>query len=140
MRPSAASEQSKRNRGWEARRIAKGLLILLGVGHADMRYRPSSGGKDRQPAHRRADGKTNLSILAGREAIVVSQFTLYADTGKGRRPSFVGAAAPAIAEPLVERFVGLLEARGVPTQTGAFGEHMLVEIDNDGPMTIWLER
>jgi D-tyrosyl-tRNA(Tyr) deacylase len=74
------------------------------------------------------------------EAIVVSQFTLYADARKGRRPSFTDAALPEIAEPLVNRFVELLRSHGVPTQTGKFGNHMLVEIHNDGPVTIWLEK
>ena len=88
-----------------------------------------------------ADGKFNLSLLdVGGSAIVVSQFTLYADTRKGRRPSFTDAAPPAIAAPLVERFAEMLQAAGVPTQTGEFGAHMLVEIHNDGPVTIWIER
>jgi D-tyrosyl-tRNA(Tyr) deacylase len=123
--------------------ITKGLLILLGVGEADSEVQAQFLAE--KIANLRifedADGKTNLSVLdvAG-QAIVVSQFTLYADTSKGRRPSFIGAAAPAIAEPLVERFAGLLAAQGVPTQKGAFGAHMLVEIENDGPMTVWLER
>jgi D-tyrosyl-tRNA(Tyr) deacylase len=87
------------------------------------------------------EGKMNLSLLdVGGEAIVVSQFTLYADTEKGRRPSFVKAAPPELAEPLVARFVDLLRAQGVPTQTGRFGAEMQVEIHNDGPVTIWLER
>ena len=86
-------------------------------------------------------GKTNLSILDVKgEAIVVSQFTLYADTRKGRRPSFIDAALPEIAEPLVGHFVELLRGHGVPTQTGKFGAHMEVEIHNDGPVTIWLEK
>ena len=71
---------------------------------------------------------------------MVSQFTLYANTQKGRRPSFIGAAPPEIAEPLVERFAEMLMALGVPTQTGQFGTEMLVEIHNDGPVTIWMER
>ena len=74
------------------------------------------------------------------EAIVVSQFTLYANTQKGRRPSFIEAALPEIAEPLVDRFVELLRGHDVPTQTGQFGAHMEVEIHNDGPVTIWLEK
>jgi D-tyrosyl-tRNA(Tyr) deacylase len=74
------------------------------------------------------------------EAIVVSQFTLYANTTKGRRPSFIEAALPDVAEPLVNRFAELLRNHGVPTQTGQFGAHMLVEIHNDGPVTIWLEK
>jgi D-tyrosyl-tRNA(Tyr) deacylase len=123
--------------------ITKGLLILLGVGQDDTEVQAQFLAE--KIANLRifedAEGKTNLSVLdVGGQAIVVSQFTLYADTSKGRRPSFIGAAEPAIAEPLVERFVGLLQAQGVPTQKGAFGEHMLVEIGNDGPMTVWLER
>jgi len=74
------------------------------------------------------------------EAIVISQFTLFADTHKGRRPSFTDAARPEIAAPLVERFATLLIEQGVPTQMGVFGAYMLVDIANDGPITIWLER
>ena len=82
----------------------------------------------------------NRSLLdVGGEAMVVSQFTLYADTRKGRRPSFTEAALPEVASPLVQRFAELLRNLGVPTQTGEFGAHMLVEINNDGPVTIWLE-
>ena len=87
------------------------------------------------------EGKTNLSIReVGGEAIVVSQFTLYADTHKGRRPSFIHAGLPEVAEPLVTLFAERLTVQGVPTQMGVFGAHMLVEIDNDGPVTILLER
>jgi len=86
-------------------------------------------------------GKLNRSILEiGGSAIVVSQFTLYADTRKGRRPSFTGAALPDEAEPLVERFTVFLRELGIPSQTGKFGAHMLVEIENEGPVTIILER
>ncbi len=74
------------------------------------------------------------------EDIVVSQFTLYADTRKGRRPSFTDAALPEVAEPLVDRFVELLRGYRIPTQTGKFGAHMKVEIHTDGPVTIWLEK
>jgi len=82
----------------------------------------------------------NLSLLdTGGEALVVSQFTLYADTRKGRRPSFTDAAQPQVASPLVERFAQMLRQLGIPTQTGEFAAHMLVEIHNDGPVTIWLE-
>ena len=70
----------------------------------------------------------------------MSQFTLYADSSKGRRPSFVKAAPPELAEPLVEHFASHLEAQGVPVEMGVFGAHMLVEIENDGPVTILLER
>jgi D-tyrosyl-tRNA(Tyr) deacylase len=86
-------------------------------------------------------GKTNLSLQdVGGEALVVSQFTLYADTRKGRRPSFINAAPPEIAQPLVDHFVDHLEGLGVSVQKGVFGAHMLVEIENDGPVTIILER
>jgi len=123
--------------------INHGLVILLGVGPDD--------GEDQieylvnKIANLRIfeddQGKINLSVLdVSGEAIVVSQFTLYADTRKGRRPSFTNAAPPEIARPLVDRFAEWLVQAGVPTQTGEFGAHMQVEIQNDGPVTIWMER
>jgi D-tyrosyl-tRNA(Tyr) deacylase len=123
--------------------IGKGLVVLLGVGHGDGEEQVAFLAE--KVANLRifedAQGKTNLSVLDVKgHVIVVSQFTLYADTRKGRRPSFIGAALPEVAEPLVDRFVGLLRAHGVPTQTGQFGAHMLVEIHNDGPVTVWLEK
>ncbi len=123
--------------------IGKGLLILLGVGHGD--HEEQAKFLAEKIANLRIfedeQGKTNLSILdVGGEAIVVSQFTLYADTRKGRRPSFMDAALPEVAEPLVTRFVELLRSHGVSTQSGRFGAHMEVEIHNDGPLTIWLEK
>jgi len=123
--------------------IGLGAVVLLGVGEGDSeeqaRYLAEKIAQLR--IFNDEDGKMNRSLLdVGGAAIVVSQFTLYADTRKGRRPSFVKAAPPEIAEPLVERFAELLEEQGVPTQTGEFGAHMLVEIDNDGPVTIWMER
>src|SRR5215211_1170831 len=123
--------------------IGKGLLILLGIGHGDGEEQAKFLAE--KVANLRIfeddQGKTNLSILDVQgETIVVSQFTLYADTRKGRRPSFIDAALPEVAEPLVDRFVELLREQGVPTQTGKFGAHMDVEIHNDGPMTIWLEK
>ncbi len=124
-------------------KIGKGLLILLGVGHADGEEQAQFLAEKVANLRIFEDegGKTNLSVLDVKgEAIVVSQFTLYADTRKGRRPSFIDAATPEIAAPLVERFAELLRSYGVPTQTGQFGAHMQVEIHNDGPVSIWLER
>ena len=123
--------------------IGPGLLILLGIGHGDSEEQAAFLADKIANLRIFEDeaGKTNLSILDVKgEAIVVSQFTLYADTRKGRRPSFTDAALPGVAAPLVERFVELLRAQGVPTQTGQFGAHMQVEIHNNGPVTIWLER
>jgi D-tyrosyl-tRNA(Tyr) deacylase len=122
--------------------IGKGLVILLGIGPGDGEEQAKL--LSEKVANLRIfedeQGKMNRSLLdAGGEAIVVSQFTLYADARKGRRPSFTDAAPPDIAAPLVERFAELLRHLGVPTQTGEFGAHMLVEINNDGPVTIWLE-
>lgn len=123
--------------------IGKGLVVLLGVGHDDgeeqVRFLAEKVANLR--IFEDEQGKTNLSILDVKgEAIVVSQFTLYANTQKGRRPSFIEAALPEVAEPLVDRFVELLHGHGVPAQTGKFGADMLVEIHNDGPVTIWLEK
>jgi D-aminoacyl-tRNA deacylase len=124
-------------------RIGKGLVVLLGIGQGDGEEQVTFLAE--KIAHLRtfedSQGKTNLSILDVKgEAIVVSQFTLYADSRKGRRPSFTDAALSAVAEPLIDRFVELLRGHGVPTQTGQFGAHMQVEIHNDGPLTIWLEK
>ncbi|MBK8418544.1 D-aminoacyl-tRNA deacylase [Candidatus Villigracilis saccharophilus] len=123
--------------------IGNGLLILLGIGHGDGESQAAFLAE--KVANLRIfeddQGKTNLSVLDVKgEAIVVSQFTLYADTRKGRRPSFIDAALPEVASPLVDRFVELLRSHGVPTQTGQFGAHMDVEIHNNGPVTIWLEK
>ncbi|MBI1722354.1 MAG: D-tyrosyl-tRNA(Tyr) deacylase [Gemmatimonadetes bacterium] len=88
-----------------------------------------------------AEGKMNLPLAeVGGGVLVISQFTLYGDAVKGRRPSFPGAAPPAVAEPLYERFVALLRAQGVPVETGRFGAMMDVELVNDGPVTLMLER
>ncbi|HVN14319.1 MAG TPA: D-aminoacyl-tRNA deacylase [Anaerolineales bacterium] len=123
--------------------IKHGLVVLLGIGHNDGKEQAAFLAE--KIANLRVfedeQGKTNLSVLDVKgEAIVVSQFTLYADARKGRRPSFTDAAFPETAEPLIDRFVELLRSHGVPTQTGQFGAHMLVEIYNDGPVTIWLEK
>jgi D-tyrosyl-tRNA(Tyr) deacylase len=124
-------------------RIGQGLVVLLGIGHGDGEQQAAF--LSEKVANLRIfedeQGKTNLSVIDVKgEAIVVSQFTLYADTRKGRRPSFIDAALPEVAEPLVKRFVELLRGHGVPTQTGQFGAHMEVEIHNDGPVTVWLEK
>ncbi|MCE9645962.1 MAG: D-tyrosyl-tRNA(Tyr) deacylase [Chloroflexi bacterium] len=123
--------------------IGNGLLILLGIGHGDGPEQAAFLAE--KVANLRIfedeQGKTNLSVLDVKgEAIVVSQFTLYADTRRGRRPSFIDAALPEVASPLVDRFAELLRSHGVPTQTGQFGAHMLVNIHNNGPVTIWLEK
>ncbi len=123
--------------------IGKGLVILTGIGPEDgeeqARYLAEKIATLR--IFPDAEGKTNLSCLdVGGEALVVSQFTLYADTRKGRRPSFINAAPPETAEPLVERFADLLREQGLPTQMGQFGAEMMVEIHNHGPVTIWIER
>jgi D-aminoacyl-tRNA deacylase len=137
------SRASVKINGQTISEIGKGLLILLGVGHEDREEQVSFLAE--KVANLRIfedeQGKTNLSIQDVKgEAIVVSQFTLYADSRKGRRPSFTDAALPEVAAPLVNRFVELLRGHGIPTQTGQFGAHMLVEIYNDGPVTIWLEK
>lgn len=123
--------------------IGKGLLILLGIGHGDGEEQAQFLAEKIANLRIFEDehGKTNLSVLDVKgEAIVVSQFTLYADARKGRRPSFIDAALPEVASPLVDRFVELLRGHGVPSQAGQFGAHMQVEIHNDGPVTIWLEK
>ena len=127
--------------------IGRGLLLLIGVTPDD-----TTTAADllvRKVANLRifddAEGNLNRSALdlleAGEpiEMLVVSQFTLYADCRKGRRPSLVRAAPPAIAEPLVDRFAGGLVALGLPVATGRFGAEMQVELVNYGPVTIWLD-
>lgn len=124
-------------------RVGEGLLVLLGVGPADTEA--VGQGLARKVAELRifrdAEGRTNRSLLdAGGEALVVSQFTLWADTRRGRRPGFTGAAPPELAERLYLAFARDLAAllgRDVPT--GRFGAEMEVELVNDGPMTIWLD-
>lgn len=122
--------------------IGPGLVILVGITHGD---EPAMVERLAQKVvHLRifedAAGKSNLSLLdVGGGALVVSQFTLYADTQRGRRPSFIAAARPEQAEPLVERFAAALRGLGVArVETGQFGASMLVEIHNEGPVTIWL--
>ena len=122
--------------------IKQGLVILLGVGPDDNAMKTAVLAKKIAQLRIFEDdqGKMNLSLLdVGGEAIVVSQFTLYADTRKGNRPSFVNAAPPGQAKPDVDRFIQELQQLGVPTQSGEFGAHMLVGLENDGPVTILLE-
>lgn len=119
-----------------------GFVILLGVGpddgEAEVRLLADKVAGLRVFAD--ADGKMNLSLIEiGGGALVISQFTLYADTRRGRRPGFMGAAAPALAEPLVTRFMEELRAHGIATQGGRFGADMQVELTNDGPVTIMLD-
>ena len=123
--------------------IGHGLVILLGIGARDIeeQARFLAGKVAQLRIFEDDESKFNQSLLDVKgEAIVVSQFTLYGDARKGRRPSFSDAARPEIAAPLVEKFCKFLRAQGIPTQTGIFAAHMLVEIANDGPVTIWLEK
>jgi D-tyrosyl-tRNA(Tyr) deacylase len=124
--------------------IERGLLILLGVTHEDGEEQASwlASKVAGLRIFEDDEGKMNLSLLdVGGSALVVSQFTLYGDASRGRRPSFTAAARPEIAEPLCDRFIGLLRQAGVwQVASGAFGTHMMVEIHNDGPVTLILER
>ena len=122
--------------------IGAGLLILLGVGHGD--DEATADALARRVCELRIfeddEGRTNRSILdvAG-EALVVSQFTLYADTKRGRRPGFTDAAPPDLAIGLWRRVAAGIEAQGVRTALGEFGAEMAVELVTDGPFTIWLD-
>ena len=122
--------------------IGRGLAILLGVGPGD--DESIGAALAAKIAALRifadSDGLTNLSIAdVGGSALVVSQFTLYADTRKGRRPSFVRAGSPELGERLYEAFCRALGAAGIPVERGRFGAHMEVELVNDGPFTVWLD-
>ncbi len=122
--------------------IAGGWLVLFGVGPADTREDADwlADKVANLRAFADADGKMNLSVSDVNGAVlVVSQFTLYGGCLKGRRPSFTGAAAPAVAEPLYEAFVTALKVLGVPVATGRFGADMRVELVNDGPVTFVLD-
>jgi D-tyrosyl-tRNA(Tyr) deacylase len=122
--------------------IGAGLVILLGVGPGD--DNAVTDALARRVTELRifddAAGRTNLSLVdVGGAVLVVSQFTLYADTRRGRRPGFTGAAAPELAERLYLRFADALRALDVPVAMGRFGSVMEVELVNDGPFTIWLD-
>jgi D-aminoacyl-tRNA deacylase len=122
--------------------IELGFLVLLGVTHSD-------GDEEARYLARKIAGlrlfeddagKMNLALGdVGGKALVVSQFTLYGDVRKGRRPSFTDAAAPGVAEPLYQRFCALLLNEGVIVQQGVFQAHMAVDLVNDGPVTLWLD-
>jgi D-tyrosyl-tRNA(Tyr) deacylase len=122
--------------------IGPGYALLVGVGHGDG---PAEADRLADKIvglriFRDAGGKTNLDLAGvGGEVLVVSQFTLYADTRRGRRPSFVDAADPAVAAALVERFAAALESRGVCVARGVFGAEMAVDLVNDGPFTLVLD-
>lgn len=124
-------------------KIDKGLLVLVGVGQKDSKSEAEWLARKTAQLRIFADtnGKTNLSLseVSG-AALVVSQFTLYADTRKGRRPSFINAATSDIAEPLIEYFAKQLEGYAIPVKLGKFGADMQVTLVNDGPVTIWMEH
>jgi D-tyrosyl-tRNA(Tyr) deacylase len=124
-------------------RIDRGYLLLVGLTHSDTES-TLVWMADKVVGLRLfadAEEKMNLALAdVGGAVLVVSQFTLYGDAAKGRRPSFVDAARPEAAIPLYERFVALLRDRGVQVETGEFGAMMDVELVNDGPVTLWLER
>jgi len=123
-------------------RIGAGLVVLLGVGRADEAGTAEALAMKIARLRIFADeaGRTNRSLLDVRGAcLVISQFTLYADTRRGRRPGFTDAAPPETAVPLYERFVETLDEIGIETAKGRFGSAMEVELVNDGPFTIWLD-
>jgi D-tyrosyl-tRNA(Tyr) deacylase len=122
--------------------IGPGLVVLLGVGPDDTEAVAVDLARKAAELRifRDEDGRTNRSLLdVGGEALVVSQFTLFADTRRGRRPGFTGAASPDLAASLVQRFAEALRELGVTVAQGRFGAEMAVELVNDGPFTIWLD-
>lgn len=128
--------------GQRVAEIGAGLLLLVGVTEGDdeddAEYLATKVANLR--IFEDDEGRMNRSLLdAGGAALVVSQFTLYADCKKGRRPSFVHAAQPDVAEPLVDHFADALKVQGINVGSGVFGAHMMVSLVNDGPVTIWLD-
>jgi len=128
--------------------IGRGLLLLVAIApdDTDMDLERMASKIVNLRVFEDADGKMNRSALdeiGGREAsfglLVVSQFTLFADMRKGRRPSFVGAASPDVAAPMIERWTGMLAGLGFRVEQGVFGAHMAVHLVNDGPVTLWLD-
>ena len=124
-------------------RIDRGFCLLLGITHGDG-VAEADWLADKVAGLRLfndADGKMNLGLAeVGGGVLVISQFTLYGDASKGRRPSFIAAARPEEAVPLYEAFITGLRARGLAVETGEFGAAMVVDIQNDGPVTLILER
>ncbi|OQY22674.1 MAG: D-tyrosyl-tRNA(Tyr) deacylase [Anaerolineaceae bacterium 4572_32.1] len=123
--------------------IGRGVVVLVGVTHGDTQEQAEWLARKIAGLRIFEDsaGKINAGLLdVDGAALIISQFTLYADVRKGRRPSFTDAARPEVAEPLIEHLVQAMQKHGVPVETGVFGTHMLVEIHNDGPVTIILER
>lgn len=123
--------------------IGNGLLVLLGIENNDKAENATALCK--KIANLRifedAQGKMNLSVLDIKgEVLVISQFTLMANAKKGNRPSFIDAASPEYAKPLIKFFCETLEGYGLSVSAGVFGAHMMVELVNDGPVTIWLEN
>ena len=139
-------ESGAEGEGAEARvsgRIGRGLLLLVGFTHGDGEEQVAWMAEKVLGLRIFADAeeKMNLGLAeAGGGVLVVSQFTLYGDSRKGKRPSFIDAARPELAIPLYERFVAALRALGAHVETGEFGAMMDVELVNDGPVTLWLER
>ncbi len=127
----------------EVASIGRGFVILLGVTHDDTEDTAASLAKKISSIRLFEDknGKMNLGLDdVNASVLVVSQFTLYGDTRKGRRPSFIDAARPEKAEPLIEYFVRELRTLGIPVATGLFGARMEFEIHNDGPVTLMIEK
>ena len=126
-----------------AGQIGRGYLLLIGITHDDTEEKAAWMAEKVAGLRLFADSedKMNLALadVAG-EILAVSQFTLYGDAAKGRRPSFIDAARPEVAQPLYERFVRMLREKGLTVETGEFGAMMDVELVNDGPVTLWLER
>ena len=138
----AVVQRVSRARSTPGGAIGRGLCVLLGVARGDEPEDATrlAGKLARLRIFPDEDGRFDRSLLdVGGEALVVSQFTLLADTAKGNRPSFTDAAPPELAEPLYERFCFELRALGVPVETGVFGAKMEIELVNDGPVTIVLE-
>lgn len=138
----AVVQRVARARSTPGGEIGPGLCVLLGVAEGDTREDAErlAGKVARLRIFQNEEGKFDRSLLdAGGEALVVSQFTLIADTAKGNRPSFSGAARPEVAEPLYDHFCDVLAGEGVRVARGVFGTKMQVELVNDGPVTVVLE-